>query len=158
MSRSTLLDATIEATILGAIAKGNYRETAARKAGVSERSLRNWCERGRTGEEPFAAFLAGIEKAEAIAEGDLLEQIRTAEPAQGSDGVTRGADVWTSRAWIMERRWPKRWAARVRASVTEELSALMDKLEKKLDAETMAKVIDATREDAASSPADDARH
>lgn len=145
--RPSLLTPDVHARIVRGIAAGNYRETAARAAGVSDRTLRRWCEQGESGEEPHASFLADVERAEARAEMRLLRQIRRAQPAVTGEGG-RGADLWTAKAWMMERRWPKRWGGRVRATVAEELGALMDKLQRALDAETFRKVVDATREDA----------
>lgn len=126
--RPTSLTPEVQAQIIAALEAGNYRETAARAARVTDRSLRNWCERGEAGEEPYASFLADVQHAEARAEMGLLAQIKSAQA--GTPGVS-GADLWTSRAWIMERRWPKRWAARVRTAVAEEVDSLTQKLRSK---------------------------
>ncbi len=118
MARPTSLTPEVQEAILAAIRSGNYKRTAAQKAGICEKTLYNWEERGEKGEEPFAGFLQAVKKAEADAESVLLDEVRSAQP-----GVTgsHGADLWQAKAWILERRWPKRWAARVRQAVTEEL-------------------------------------
>lgn len=155
MSRPTLLTLEVQAAIVNAIERGHYRETAANLAGVTYRTLRNWEERGETGEAPYAAFFQALKRAEAVAEDSLLQQIQKAQPAIVG---AQGADLWQAKAWIMERRWPGRWGGRVRATVQDELAAVLKRIESKLDAETFAKVIDATREDAASEGATEARH
>jgi hypothetical protein len=136
MGRPTSLTPEVQATIVEAIGKGLYRETAAQLAGVTYRTLRNWEERGDAGEAPYAEFFQLLKKAEAAAECDIIA------------GVRMGCEGWQSKAWIAERRWPSRWSGRVRLTVNEELSAVLDKIRAKLDEETFAKVIDATREDA----------
>lgn len=128
MGDKTDLTPDVERRICAALRAGNYRETAAAAGGVSGRSLRRWCERGETGEEPFASFLSAVTKAEAKAERLLLRSIR------------KGVDGWQSRAWILERRWPSRWSGRVRVTVTDHVDALTAKL--KADPELHRKVVD----------------
>lgn len=136
MARPTSLTPEVQAIVVEAIGRGLYRETAAALAGVSRRSLNNWEDRGATGEEPYAEFLHVMKKAEASAESIVI------------DGVRAGCEGWQSKAWIAERRWPARWGGRVRLTVNEELANVLKRIEAKLDPETFAKVIDATREDA----------
>ncbi len=133
--RPTSLTPEVQAAIMSALRDGLYRETASRCAGICERTFYSWLERGETGEEPFAGFLQAVKRTEAEAERDIIVTVR------------EGADGWQSKAWVAERRWPKRWAARVRTAVTEELDAYTDRLAKRLDAATMRKVLDASRED-----------
>lgn len=128
--RPTSLTPEVRARIIAAIQAGNYRDTACRAAGVTDRSLRNWCERGEAGEEPYATFLADLGCAEANAEMDLLAEIKAAQPSITGEGGS-GPTPWQSRAWIMERRWPKRWAARIRTAVAEEVDTLTHKLRSK---------------------------
>lgn len=147
MGRPTSLTPDVQTAIVKAIIVGNYRETAAAAAGIHRTTLRNWEARGETGEEPYASFMIELQAAEAKAEMKALSRIRRAKPAIPGEGG-RGADLWQKDAWMMERRWPKRWGGRVRATVTEELGALIDRLRAKVDDETFRKVVDATREDA----------
>jgi transposase len=144
--RPISLTPEVQAVIIAAIQKGNYRRTAAAKAGVCERTLYNWEERGEAGEEPFREFLQALKTAEAKAEAMLLEEIRTAQGAIPGPGG-RGPDLWQSKAWILERRWPKRWAQRVRTAVTEEIDAFTDRLQRRLDEATYRRVIEASREE-----------
>lgn len=128
MARPTSLTPELQNTIRIAIENGNYRETAAKVAGIHRNTLRNWTERGETGEEPFAEFLCVLEKAEATAERRMLKSIR------------KGGPNWQAKAWIMERRWPSRWSGRVRVTVTDHVDALTQKL--KADPELHRKVVD----------------
>lgn len=145
MARPTSLTPEVQRAICAALEKGNYLETAASAGGVHRNTLRSWIQRGEVGEEPYAAFLCAVKTAEDKGERLLLRTIR------------KGVDGWQARAWIMERRWPARWGGRVRITVNEELSNVLRRIESKLDPETFAKVIDATREDAPGASAE-ARH
>ncbi len=136
MGRPTSLTPEVQATIVEAISEGLYRETAAQLAGVHRNTLLNWQARGESGEAPYEEFLCAIKKAEAEAERATITRVRG------------GGEGWQSSAWLAERRWPSRWSGRVRLTVNEELSAVLDKIRAKLDDDTFAKVIDATREDA----------
>ncbi len=155
--RPTSLTPEVQAIIIEALRRGNYRDTAAKLAGVTRQTLWNWEQRGEAGEAPFAAFFDALQKAESDAEDMLLQEIRSAQSSIPGEGG-RGADVWQSRAWVMERRWPKRWAQRVRQAVTEELDAFTDRLQRRLDDATYRKVLDASREDAPGESAGTQRH
>jgi hypothetical protein len=146
MARPTSLTPEVQARILSALADGLYRETAARCAGVCERSLYSWLKKGETGEEPYAELLQAVKKTEAEVERSVLVAIRTG---------TRG---WQSKAWVAERRWPKRWGVRIRTAVAEELDAYTTRIAKRLDEATMKKVLDAGCEDAGSEGASDPKH
>lgn len=152
--RPTKLTAAVQSAIVAALNIGSYRVTAAQAAGISERTLYSWLDLGAKGEEPYAELLQAVKTSESKAELDLLLEIRT---AQTGDKDSR-ADVWQARAWVMERRWPKRWATRVRTAVTEELDAFTDRLQRRLDDDTYRKVMDASREDAGGEGASEAKH
>ena len=141
--------------IIDAIEAGNFRVTACRKAGIHRDTLNGWEQRAKTGEEPFASFVVDLEQAEAKGEAKLVDEIRNARPAV--TGVS-GADLWQARAWMLERRFPKRWAARVRQNVQEELGSLIEKLQARLPAPVFAQVLDATRSDDPGESSGDARH
>ena len=138
----------VRATILEMLRKGHYRKVACAKVRITERTLQNWIKWGEQEQEPYASFLVDMMEAEASIEDELLQAIRCAQA--GVPGQT-GADVWTSRAWIMERRWPKRWSGRVRVSVNEEIDAFTAKLKGK--PELYTRVLDALREESSGEPA-----
>lgn len=125
--RPTSLTPEVAAAILDAIRAGNFRETACKAARIAMQTLRNWEQRAEAGEEPYASFVVDMHEAEAEAEKTLLGEIRTALPAiVGETGPT----PWQARAWVMERRWPKRWSGRVRVTVADEVDSLTRKLAK----------------------------
>ena len=134
----------VTAVIVAAISEGMYLEQAALLAGVPGRTFRYWREQGNAGVERYQAFFEALQLAEAKAEQAVIR------------AVWEGKQGWQSKAWIAERRWPRRWAGRVKAAVTEELDASVEKLTKALDPATMRRVMDALAEDAA--PADDGKH
>lgn len=155
MGRPTALTPEVHKAIVDMVRGGNFRATALRACGLSKNVIRNWEERGEKGEEPYAAFMHDLQQAEAESETELVSEIRNARPAIVG---AQGPDLWQARAHLLERRFPNRWSARVRMTVDEELSALMKRLEAKLDEDTFAKVVHASREDAADEGASDQRH
>jgi hypothetical protein len=89
-----------------------YVETVAASLGIHRDTFNEWMKAGSReqrrrdrGLEPNAGldrhveFSGAIKKALADAEGDYLSVIQAA-----------GADAWTALAWVLERRFPQRWA------------------------------------------------
>lgn len=144
--RPTALTTELAKRIVDMVRAGNYRATALKACGLSKNVIRNWELAGEEGREPYASFAEELQQAEAESEAELVSEVRNAKPQVV--GVS-GPDLWQARLALLERRFPNRWSARVRTTVDEELSALMKRLEAKLDEDTFAKVINATREDAA---------
>lgn len=93
MARPTSLNDLVSQAICNAIADGNTRQCACALAGVSYASMKGWMVRGRKGEEPYATFLAKLEKADALAEAPMVEKIRGG--GQGWQGAL---------AWLQYRR------------------------------------------------------
>ncbi len=81
-------------------AKGLPPEFACPLAGISRATFYNWKTRGEAGEDPFVGFLDRLQRAEAEAMASLYDEVRNAEG--GKDAIP-----WTSRAWCLERRWPR---------------------------------------------------
>ena len=110
MGRPSKLTPESQKAICDAIKVGATREVAARAAGITKTSLTNWITRARNErerleqkgarvrkrEQPYLAFLAALELAEAEGEVELLEEIK--------------ADGATGAKWILARRHPDRWA------------------------------------------------
>jgi hypothetical protein len=100
MARPTKLTPEVQERIITALRAGNYQETAARYAGISEATFYDWMARGR--EEPgsvFAEFLEAVEKAKSDAEVRDLYLIDQAAQT-GS---------WQAAAWKLERKFPHKW-------------------------------------------------
>lgn len=101
MARPTQLDDATQARILAAIEAGCTRATAAKAAGVDGSTFRRWLRKGRELIEPYAELVEQMRFAEARGEAALLAVIREASVRH-----------WTSAAWLLERRFPHRWARR----------------------------------------------
>lgn len=99
MGRPTKLP-EVGPVLIEAVQRGNYFETAARLAGISERTLYNWIERGEAGDDGFAEFLHALKKAEAEAEDAALQVVKS---------MPQG---WQANAWWLERRFPSRYGRR----------------------------------------------
>ena len=80
--------------LIGLLRAGNTRRAAARVAGISERTLRDWLTLGARGEEPYATMLARLDAARAEGEARQVTQIATA-----------ATDDWRAGAWLLERRF-----------------------------------------------------
>jgi hypothetical protein len=90
-------------------------------------------QRGRDGEEPFAAFLAHLQKADAEAEAAAVKVIVRA----AQDGT------WQAAAWWLERRRSQRWARREALSHEERARREEARLESASDEELVNAVLSA---------------
>ena len=113
--------------IVAAIRSGMALYSAARIAGISNMTLRNWIKRGKAGEYPYTVMYGLLQEAETECERELLESIYRAgtkteqydetvtETIEGPDGgvTTKTRTVTKTRlpqymasAWILERTRP----------------------------------------------------
>lgn len=109
MARTTKLTPEVQDAIVQAIKLGNYQETAAKYAGISESTFYGWLERGK--QEPgsiYSEFLEAVEKAKADSEVRDVALIQKA----ATDGS------WQAAAWKLERKFPHKWGRMVRAEVS----------------------------------------
>jgi transposase len=97
--RPTDLTPEVQERICKALRAGNTYKDAAEYGGVDPSTMRNWMARGRKGQEPFAAFLAAVKKAETAAVMKAVKAIRKA-----------GDKNWTAYAWWLERKRPDEWS------------------------------------------------
>ena len=88
-----MTDEAIEA-ILRTVELGIWPDRAAQMHGVNPSTLRSF-------RESNAVFRTALEKAEAKAEASIHGRILRHMEKQ-----------WTACAWMLERRWPERWAKR----------------------------------------------
>lgn len=105
MPQPSKLTAEMQDRIVRVIRAGGSYELAASVAGVSERTFYVWLERGkRTGrrDAPYRVLREAVERARAEHETILVAQLNRAA-AKGS---------WRAAAWLLERRFPERWAPR----------------------------------------------
>jgi hypothetical protein len=100
---AALSDAAVIQEFLERIQAGNYPETAAQLAGLSANTIRNWVERGETGEAGYVEFLRAYKRASAIAEAEAVANVRRAGKLP---------QFWTAEMTFLERRHPDRWGKR----------------------------------------------
>lgn len=100
---STIGDPNTVQQLLAAIAEGNYRETACRLAGISKQTFYNWLKRAEHGDEAATAFVDALEKAEAIAESELVRNVRKASTQP---------QFWAAGMTLLERKSPEKWGRR----------------------------------------------
>ena len=90
--RPTGLTPQVRNTILKAVENGCYAHVAAAKAGITEKTLYEWINRGESGEEPFREFSECLLTSCANAEDRVLGILKSAQ--EGSiDGD------WKAGAW-----------------------------------------------------------
>ena len=87
---------------------GNCRETAAAAAGISSRTLRNWCMWGADGREPYTEFCDALEAAEAEIEKNVVIAV-----------IAAAKKDWKAAAWWLERRHPNRWRDKKPTAIVE---------------------------------------
>lgn len=124
--------------ILASLAAGNYRETAARVAGLSKTTFYEWLDRSPT-------FREMVERAESDAEEAFAASVKRAGtphvvrkrtvrtlPGGGvevTEVLTREYD-WQAAAWLLARRFGKRWREQKQIDVKdltdEQIIALLD--------------------------------
>lgn len=103
MARPDKLVPEVEQRILDAVRAGAPLRDAAEHAGVDERTVHRWRERG---EQPRAApkfrdFAQGLRRARAGAKVGAIAAVRRAM-----------RDDWRAAAWYLERCFPEEWGRR----------------------------------------------
>lgn len=112
--RGGLSKLTVEVieVLLKHLKDGVHPETACRLAGITERTLHNWVDRGMEdlkAQQPteYVTFLLQMWEAEATSEADMVAKWK------------RHFDKdWRAIATFLERRYPERWAKRNETKVT----------------------------------------
>ena len=104
VGRKSRLTDELAQRMLQVIRSGGYDEAACALVGVSQQVFREWMRRGNPEgtaplDEPFRRFRAEVEKARAESEARSVAVIANAAPKN-----------WQAAAWLLERRWPERWA------------------------------------------------
>lgn len=109
--RPTLLTPETAQRVVDALKAGNFLDTAAAYVGVNRKSLHEWLKKGRAkgARDPYRGFVVQVD--EAMAQAEVMFAARIANAA----GDPRH---WTAAAWMLERRWPDRWAKRDRVEHT----------------------------------------
>lgn len=110
MARPTKLTKKVEAAIVQSVRNGNYSEVAARAAGISPTTMRNWRARGEEGgakNAPYVRFLAALTRAEAEAEERAVKALGDAF-----------SEDWRAAVEYLKRKNPERWSATERLEHT----------------------------------------
>lgn len=110
----------VKEKILEAIRGGNFREVAARYAGVTPKTLRAYL--ARKNDEEAMAFRAVLLEAEAKVEIDIVGAIQT---------MARTEDIKAG-TWYLARKFPDRWADKSK-EITELLELLREQKRAKSD-------------------------
>ena len=100
--RPTLLTDDVAERIYTLLSSGNYDAVAARGAGISPRTLREWLQRGLSQskrDEPYRKLRERLAEARATAEAAYVARIASAA----------AAGDWKAAAWFLERSYPARW-------------------------------------------------
>jgi hypothetical protein len=104
--RPTKFTPDLQDRICQLIAAGNTIEVSAQAAGIAERTFHDWMARDRA---PFLAFQEAVDKAHAESEAILVSRVAAAA-RNGS---------WQASSWLLERRFPERWAKAKRVNDDE---------------------------------------
>src|SRR5689334_15558633 len=102
-ARRTKLTPEIQERIANFLRAGNYIETAVACANLHKDTFYEWCKKGREGIEPFASFVAAVDKA--VAESEARDVALISKAA---------TDNWQAAAWRLERKMPLKWGRRER--------------------------------------------
>lgn len=99
MGRPTKCTPDTTEKVCEALKLGVSWAAAAAHAGITERCVMEWCERGKGGEEPFAQFLQAATRARDSAEVRMAAIVMKA----AQEGNASAAQWW------LERRRPQSW-------------------------------------------------
>lgn len=116
--RGGLSKLTVEVTsvLIKHLKDGVHPETACRLAGITDRTLHNWVDRGMKdleAQEPteYVTFLLLLWEAEATSEADMVKKWKK-----------HFAKDWRAVATFLERRYPERWAKRNELKVSGQVT------------------------------------
>jgi hypothetical protein len=107
--------------ILALIGEGNTRRCAAECNGIAYDTLKQWLRLGKAGQEPYATFATGVQKAEAEAEAWHVGNIKR-----------HAEQSFAASAWWLERVRFKTYAKR---DVSYERERRMERLASKMQLE-----------------------
>lgn len=129
MGRTTHLNDDVQHAVTTAIALGLTRRAAAALGGVSTMTLRNWEERGRAGEEPYASFLQAMELAEATKEKDVTVSVIDASKSD-----------WRAGAFYLERRVAE-WMPKSNVTTQDMAAGLIEIIREEPDPEVRERLL-----------------
>jgi transposase len=120
--RPSKLTPELTAAIASDVEAGLFAEASCEAHGIGTTTYHRWMAENH-------AFRAIIKASERRIQHTCLSRIK------------EGGEGWQGSAWIMERRFPKRWAMRVKSAILDREDELYRLLKDGLDEATYAKVI-----------------
>jgi|TARA_R110000803_G_scaffold210841_2_gene284382 hypothetical protein len=104
--------------IMQLVQEGHHLATVANAVGIKAGTVMSWLKRGAKGKHSdYVTFLKDFQAAEAVAEVNRFNTLR-----QDGEGD------WKSSAWILERRYPERWAKQTDRNVASPITINGDKV------------------------------
>jgi hypothetical protein len=111
----TALTPAVQQRFLDELAKGDWPQLAAFRAGIAPKSVKRWLDKGleECAIEPYASFAAAVVKLEADLAGKLIEVIvadalgNTPEPGEGM----KRPNVLTAQ-WLLQNRFRFFWGTK----------------------------------------------
>ena len=92
----------LKVTIVELLRDGHHTSTVCNYAGIDYTTFTGWLRKGKEGKDKaYYDFYNEVRMAEAEAEVNRLKNIKDHSKID-----------WKASAWIMERKWPERWAKR----------------------------------------------
>lgn len=101
MARPTKCNQDVAKALASDLKLGLTFEIACQRNGISTSAAYDWKARGERGETPFCEFTDTVKRAESEGELALVKVIQSAAELPKN---------WTAAAWLLERRFPVRWA------------------------------------------------
>lgn len=92
--------------IISLLKKGYPPSVVCRYVNIGYPTFKDWLVKGSEGDPLYEDFYFRVQQAEAIAEMRRLRKLERHERAE-----------WKVNAWLLERRWPERWAKRSSSEV-----------------------------------------
>jgi len=96
--RPTVYNPELVTRLCASIAQWVPLKTACRIEGIGRQTLYDWRRRAELGEQPYVDFAAQLDRALASVEASLLQHVQWG-----------AMESWRAAAWLLERRFPKRY-------------------------------------------------
>ena len=122
------------------ILQGHHLETVAQSCEITPNTLWSWSRRAKSGEAPYADFMAAIRVAQAEAE------IQLGNTALAGDGAGQGNGMSKSAQWMLERTRAKRFGPKIDVKVQNEVAVFLDVAETVLDVDSFERLLEAISE------------
>lgn len=116
--------------IMQLVQDGHHLSTVANAIGIKAQTIMKWLKYGQSGKnKAYLQFLKDFRAAESVAEVNRFNKLK-----EDGDGD------WKSSAWILERRYPERWAKQIDRTTPTQMNITGDKV--LVQNQFSAKVID----------------